>query len=1360
MKQPSQKTYPFARDRIWVSAGFVVCLLVSSLLANGANDIHIPEELEDWKEWVLHDHPKLDCPHIALSRQRSSCAWVSSVKIDVSRQVENPGATFNLNITAFAAAEVVLPHASGVRPYEVRLNDQVAVVTGATTPPSITLGKGEHTVSGRLIWQDEPDSLTLPRQAGSVSLSIDGQLVSIPRFESPKLWFTPQTETVLSDVVEVKVFRRLIDSIPQTLDTYVHLSVGGPDRVIALGQVFPDGFEFTGLDSSIPAQVNRQGNLTVQATRGNHQLKITARATRDISEFRTTKTSDIWPVEELWGIETQPNHRVVSVSGVPSVDLSLTNSPFQDVPGFIVASQATLELVEQQITDVTVSEGLFRVDRDLWLGFDGEHFVAEDRLTADLEKERRLTTHYTPGKILDGRRARLITFFDGDEEPQPGVNATIGEEQLTATSLVPRDGALFSTGWDVDVQELNATLHLPPGWRLLGAQGVDYAQDSWIEEWDLWDIFLVLLLIAISLQVSRTWWVALIGVAAIITYHDSAAPTIGWIILIALRAIQERIPAQRAQFVLKSLYWVVFGAVAIVSLYFSVTHVRQAIYPQLEEQDPFPITISSARFLPPERETEEVTVTGSYLRRESKGTPEVGDVIFDQTFQMGVQADPFYPEDSIRQTGPGTPTWEWNTATLTWYGPVKRDQTMSLILMPPWLSRLVDAAAGVLVLIVALYFLGSTQLKQLPLGKLQRFLPMLLLVALVPDVSANTPDPRILDELESRLSSSPDCLPDCASAESIEVVLDERTVTIESRIHSLGTFAVPLPTISVPTADLSVTTDGKQIPITRTSGGAIAALLSEGISSVVASSSIKTANAFDIEFPMNPSRIILVLDGWKANGVANGVLTGTKIQFTRIVVEADTDQEELIQERATPYVKVERQIRFKFMHEAEILTFVHRLAPIEGAFRVEVPLIPEEEVYETDGTVEDQSVVFDFDSEQDEVFWYSTIIVPSNLTLIAPDLSERVELWAMIGSDHWHWSSEGLSPVLSEGRSTVFLPRSGDSLSIQLQKPLPVPGESSTIESVAASYSIGTRLLTGNLALRMNATQGSEVTVELPEGAQVQEIKVTVGRDTTEYPPSEDHLVTLPVSPGESVYRVTWQLEHSLPWLFTSPEVKLQMPARNVDVQVEFQGNRWTVFLAGPLMGPAVLFWGVVIVILVIALALSLLPNFPLSRTDAVILSLGATLSNVWVLLIVGGWFVAIWLRGRNDQRMLEMAEPYFQGLQVVLVAISTIALVALVITIPQALLGSPDMQIVGNDSTSSVFRWYTDQITDYLPEVTVFSLPNWIYLLLMLGWSLWLAFAIVKWSIATWNVMSKPYLWTKASMEPAERLPSTREDD
>lgn len=1349
MRSHSFQGYFFTGSRLILAASFVFCALFVSLNATASDDVYIPEDLEDWKEWVLHDHRDLDCPHLATGKQRTPCAWVSQVEIDVSRTAENLGATFLLRVTAFAEADITLPYAIGVRAHDVRLNDVAAVVGGGSSNPLIAVDEGDHVVTGKLSWTQEPASLTIPESAGIVSLSIDGHQVPIPRYEPPKLWFTPQIESGQAEVVEVKVFRRLVDSIPQTLDTYVHLSVGGADRIIDLGQALPELFEFTDLSSTIPARVDRQGNVTVQATRGTHQLKISARALRDLTEFQGTKTCDTWPAEELWGFEARPNHRVVSIEGVSSVDLSLTTAPFEDVPGFLVSPPNVLELVEQQVTDVAASDGLFEVNRELWLGFDGEHFIAQDRLVADLDKERRISTHYIPGKIEDKHRIRLITYFDDEGDPHPGINASDSVEELTATTLIPRDDALFVTGWAVDVQELSATLHLPPGWRLLWTQGVDYARDSWLEQWDLWDIFLVLLLIAISLQVTRSWWVALLGIAAIITYHDSAAPTIGWIVLVAIRAIQDRIPAQKVQFVLKGAYWIVFGIVAVVSLYFSITHVRQAIYPQLEERETFSLeTYFSSEAT---SETQEMVVGSSVIRRNN----------FDLPSPKGVSVPAVYSEDSIRQTGPGTPTWDWDSAELTWYGPVKQDQQMSLILMPPWLSRIVDAAAGILVLILAMYFLGSTQLKNLPLGKLQRFLPALLLIAFVPDINADTPDPRILDELETRLTDVPDCLPNCASTESVEVILDKNDARIISRIHSLDTFAVPLPTISVPTADLSVSLEGEQIPTTRTSGGVISALLSEGISSLTMTGSIGAANAFDIEFPMKPARVVLVADGWRVSGIADGVLTGKNIQLSRIAIETKEATQELIQERAIPYVRVTRNIYFSL--ETHVDTTVQRLAPVEGAFRVQLPLLPGEEVLETSGTVEDETITIDFANDQDDVVWISRMDTPISLALQAPDLSERVEVWVVSGSDHWHWDHTGLSPVSSRSQGAQFLPRSGDSLKLDLQKPLPAPGESSTVESVAASYSIGTRLLTGNLLLKINATQGSELQVELPEGATVREIMVGLGRSATEYPPPDGHVVTLPISPGEKAYRISWELERSLSFMFRSPEVKLQTPARNIDVQVEFQGNRWTVFLAGPLMGPAVLFWGVVIVILVIAIGLSLLPNFPLTRTDAVILSLGATLSNVWVLLLVGGWFVAIWVRGKNEQRLLELEEPYFQGIQVLLATLSSIALIALVITIPQALLGSPDMQIVGNDSTSNVFRWYTDQINDYLPQVTVFSLPNWIYLLLMLAWSLWLAFAIIKWSIATWNAMNKPYLWTKGATSPQSsegKEPSNQDED
>jgi hypothetical protein len=41
-----------------------------------------------------------------------------------------------------------------------------------------------------------------------------------------------------------------------------------------------------------------------------------------------------------------------------------------------------------------------------------------------------------------------------------------------------------------------------------------------------------------------------------------------------------------------------------------------------------------------------------------------------------------------------------------------------------------------------------------------------------------------------------------------------------------------------------------------------------------------------------------------------------------------------------------------------------------------------------------------------------------------------------------------------------------------------------------------------------------------------------------------------------------------------------------------------------------------------------------------------------------------------------------------------------------------------------------------------VVSLPQWIYHLLMLVWSLWLAFSLVSWLRWAWGCFSKEHLW------------------
>ena len=108
-------------------------------------------------------------------------------------------------------------------------------------------------------------------------------------------------------------------------------------------------------------------------------------------------------------------------------------------------------------------------------------------------------------------------------------------------------------------------------------------------------------------------------------------------------------------------------------------------------------------------------------------------------------------------------------------------------------------------------------------------------------------------------------------------------------------------------------------------------------------------------------------------------------------------------------------------------------------------------------------------------------------------------------------------------------------------------------------------------------------------------------------------------------------------------------------------------------------------------------------------------------------------------------------------------ALVGLYTAIERGLLGIPDMQIAGNHSTRFQLNWNMDRIESIMPTPWVLSLPQWIYHLLMLAWSLWLAFSLVSWLRWGWGCFSKDRLWMPVKWRRKAKPPQgkkTRQKD
>ena len=77
-----------------------------------------------------------------------------------------------------------------------------------------------------------------------------------------------------------------------------------------------------------------------------------------------------------------------------------------------------------------------------------------------------------------------------------------------------------------------------------------------------------------------------------------------------------------------------------------------------------------------------------------------------------------------------------------------------------------------------------------------------------------------------------------------------------------------------------------------------------------------------------------------------------------------------------------------------------------------------------------------------------------------------------------------------------------------------------------------------------------------------------------------------------------------------------------------------------------------------------------------------------------------------------------------------------------QGLLGAPEMQIAGNDSNAYQLNWYQDRSAGPLPTAWVISAPILLYRGLMLAWSLWLAYALLRWLGWAWECFSADGLW------------------
>jgi hypothetical protein len=225
--------------------------------------------------------------------------------------------------------------------------------------------------------------------------------------------------------------------------------------------------------------------------------------------------------------------------------------------------------------------------------------------------------------------------------------------------------------------------------------------------------------------------------------------------------------------------------------------------------------------------------------------------------------------------------------------------------------------------------------------------------------------------------------------------------------------------------------------------------------------------------------------------------------------------------------------------------------------------------------------------------------------------------------------------------------------------------------------------------------------------------------------------------------------------LLRSPKVDLGTDSVNSHINIRLGEDRWVIVTAGPSFGPAILFWGVIVVIAIVSLGLGKIEMTPLKHWHWFLLLIGLSQIPVASAGIVIAWLVLLGWRAKQTN----LKTFPFNALQIGLIFLTILSLSLLFTAVKQGLLGTPDMQIAGNQSTMFNLNWYQDRTDAQLPVTTVVSLPIMAYRVLMLFWSLWLAMSLLNWLKWGWQCFSSSCFWKEGTpkkksliVEPTEK--------
>ncbi len=1293
----------------------------------------IPEALQPWVGWVTHSGIDLESPRDHGNPAVQHPLWSSRLQLDATAS----GADFSMEVVAFRESWLGLPGSSRLWPQNVTVSGNPVPVVERDGRPAIQLPAGVASIAGKFRWPVLPQQIQLPPEIGLLNLTVAGAPQGNPSWDADgTLWLQRQasSEPVDEDFLSIKVYSQLEDGIPLWFETKIELIVAGKSREEALGTVLPEGWELASIIAPIPVAIDESGFLKAQLRPGRWTISLRAFQTEQVETitFPPGKTPAV--VDQAIAYRALPEFRQAEIVGLPQIDVAQTQVPeaWRALPIYRWDTSQPFQLIERVRGPGEQGSSPLKIQRSLWLDDDGKMITYQDALSGSVRNMQRLdaASGHELGSVSVAGEPQLITH--NPDGGAPGFEVRSPVLSAVATGRIKMDETLPATGWQANADGLTAVMQLPPGYRLFALFGADYSQGDWLTAWNLLDLFL-LLLFTLAVFRLRGFGAALLAFAAYgLAYHEPGAPKLPWLFLLVPVALVTFMPEGRWRKLTAGVKWAFAVILLLFLLPFLTDQIQGAIFPQLERRAAFSTTGNPVEY------ASDALVEGVYTLGSSTASDYSKDSF--KLRKSNLANDP----NAVIQTGPGLPTWSWRTVEFGWKGPVSSSQEVRPVLITPIFSRLL-AIVRVLCLIGLLAMLLSIRRKKNPPAEKERItvdsgaagaaamlIAGLCLFTLPGEAQAQFPHAEMLSELEKRLTEPSDAFPGAAGIESATFAAEGESVSFTFVYHAAARCAAPVPVPLGAFVPSSAEFSNESAPTLLRNEGQLWVLLPEtGIHRLTVSGRLRDVTDWEWGFPLKPRRFAIEAEGWSVSGIRPDGSAEDQILFSRA-------RDENGQAAAANYDRpdtshallVERQIELGLVWRVK--TTVSRISPTGRVVVMQVPVLPGEKVVSAGRSVEGGVIEVRLSPSVESISWEGELSPSSELILSSRKSDSWTEQWRLVTSPVWNVSFAGLSPTFMINDSQLvplWQPWPGEATTISVSRPEAVSGAAVTVDSAEYTLTPGRRQRASSLSLTLRTSLGEDFAVELPEGADVTSLKHFGNAIPVR---KEGNSVVIPLRPGGQTIQIDWRIPGEMGGWTRADLLKLPVESANVTTIIRPAEDRWIVFLDGPLRGPAVRFWGVLIFAIIAAFVLSRLPASPLRLHEWLLLCFGLTQIPVALSLIVVAWLFMIQWRGSPGFQQLTLG--YYNTGSAALIFLTLISVGVFIGIASTGLLGNPQMYVAGNGSTASYLKWFTARAGEALPRPGYLSISIWWFRLAMLLWALWLAAALVRWLRLAWR--------------------------